>query len=117
MMVMSCGGWSCVTCGLPGWVLDRAVPESRHLRRNIRAWGPVCRVAAAVDRRRKDHGAMGEFLKGVRRYLSPEKRVPRRRDFVGRMCVIRTGRVDKSFGQAEAPPQPRSAALIEARNQ
>ncbi|HXA58695.1 MAG TPA: hypothetical protein VNW94_05985 [Streptosporangiaceae bacterium] len=70
-----------------------------------------------MDRRRKDHGAMGEFLKGVRRYLSPEKKVPRRRDFVGRMCVIRTGRVDERFGQAEVRAEDGSVALIEVRNQ
>jgi hypothetical protein len=32
--------------------------------------------------------------------MLPDEKVPSRRDFIGRMCVIRTGRVDLEFGQA-----------------
>ncbi|MBG0828263.1 DUF1449 family protein [Planomonospora sp. ID67723] len=45
----------------------------------------------------------------------PKERVPSRADFVGRMCVIRTGRVSRSFGQAEVTSADGSSALIQVR--
>lgn len=38
-----------------------------------------------------------------------------RRDFVGRMCVIRTTWVDRTFGQAEVRAADGSAANIQVR--
>jgi hypothetical protein len=38
-----------------------------------------------------------------------------RRDFVGRMCVIRTSWVDEQFGQAEVRADDGSAANIQVR--
>ncbi len=38
-----------------------------------------------------------------------------RRDFVGRMCVIRTTWVDRAFGQAEVRAADGSAANIQVR--
>jgi hypothetical protein len=49
------------------------------------------------------------------RYMIPEEILPSRRDFVGRMCVIRTGRVDLTFGQAEVRAADGSAAVIQVR--
>jgi hypothetical protein len=40
---------------------------------------------------------------------------PSRRDFVGRGCVIRTGRVGPDFGQAEVRAEDGSAALVQVR--
>ncbi|GAA3444628.1 hypothetical protein [Planomonospora venezuelensis] len=45
----------------------------------------------------------------------PKERVPSRADFVGRTCVIRTGRVSGTFGQAEATSADGSSALIQVR--
>ncbi|MEV5704432.1 hypothetical protein [Actinoallomurus sp. NPDC052274] len=51
------------------------------------------------------------------RYMIPEEVLPSRRDFVGRMCVIRTSRVDLTFGQAEVRAADGSAAVIQVRQQ
>lgn len=40
---------------------------------------------------------------------------PSRADFVGRTCVIRTGRVSGSFGQAEVTAADGSSALVQVR--
>ncbi|GIH89983.1 DUF1449 family protein [Planobispora siamensis] len=45
----------------------------------------------------------------------PKERVPSRADFVGRTCVIRTGRVSRDFGQAEVTAADGSSALIQVR--
>ncbi|WP_424534788.1 hypothetical protein ACOZ38_31945 [Sphaerisporangium viridialbum] len=42
-------------------------------------------------------------------------RAPSRNDFVGRICVIRTGRVGADFGQAEARASDGSSAVIQVR--
>jgi hypothetical protein len=52
----------------------------------------------------------------LRRALT-EEQVPSRRDFVGRMCVIRTGRVDLAFGQATVRAADGSSAVIQVRQQ
>ncbi len=51
------------------------------------------------------------------RYLVPDERVPSRHDFVGRMCVIRTRRVDLTFGQADVRAADGAAAVIQVRQQ
>ncbi|GGL07515.1 hypothetical protein [Planomonospora parontospora] len=45
----------------------------------------------------------------------PKERVPSRADFVGRTCVIRTGRVGRDFGQAEVTSPDGSSALVQVR--
>jgi hypothetical protein len=40
---------------------------------------------------------------------------PSRRDFLGRECVIRTGRVSSDFGQAEVTAEDGSSAIIQVR--
>jgi hypothetical protein len=40
---------------------------------------------------------------------------PSRADFVGRQCVIRTGRVSADFGQAEVTAEDGSSAVIQVR--
>ncbi|MFF2087285.1 hypothetical protein ACFVVM_26225 [Nocardia sp. NPDC058176] len=40
---------------------------------------------------------------------------PSLQDFVGRMCVVRTGRVDEEFGQAELTADDGSSAVIQVR--
>ncbi|GAA3971743.1 hypothetical protein GCM10022630_12730 [Thermobifida alba] len=49
-----------------------------------------------------------------RRFL-PGGREPSRHDFVGRVCVVRTGRVGTDFGQAEVTAADGSTALIQVR--
>jgi hypothetical protein len=40
---------------------------------------------------------------------------PSRNDFVGRICVVRTGRVDAGFGQAEVTADDGSSAIVQVR--
>jgi len=42
-------------------------------------------------------------------------RSPSRNDFVGRICVVRTGRVDAGFGQAEVTADDGSSAIVQVR--
>jgi hypothetical protein len=42
-------------------------------------------------------------------------RAPSRNDFVGRVCVVRTGRVDADFGQAEVTAADGSSAIVQVR--
>lgn len=49
------------------------------------------------------------------RYMLPDEKVPSRRDFIGRMCVIRTGRVDLEFGQATVRAADGSLSTIQVR--
>lgn len=39
----------------------------------------------------------------------------RRRDLIGRLCVVRTGRVDHEFGQAEVVDAEKSTHLVQVR--
>lgn len=54
------------------------------------------------------------LVRPLRRLLPPED-VPTRRDFVGRTCVIRTGRVSRDFGQAEVTAPDGSSAIVQVR--
>ncbi|MFJ3215713.1 hypothetical protein ACIPLC_07335 [Kitasatospora sp. NPDC086801] len=47
--------------------------------------------------------------------LFPEDRPATRGDFVGRVCVIRTGRVTADFGQAEVTAEDGSTATVQVR--
>ncbi|GAB2595936.1 hypothetical protein GCM10027168_30820 [Streptomyces capparidis] len=47
--------------------------------------------------------------------LLPAEPGPSRRDFVGLTCVIRTGRVDGAFGQAEVTARDGSTAVVQVR--
>jgi hypothetical protein len=49
------------------------------------------------------------------RFLPTPAPPPSRRDFVGRACVIRTGRVGPDFGQAEVHAADGSSALVQVR--
>lgn len=49
------------------------------------------------------------------RYVLPEPDVSSRNDFVGRMCVIRTGTVTERFGQAEVHSADGASALVQVR--
>jgi hypothetical protein len=49
------------------------------------------------------------------RHLFPDEPGPSRHDFVGRTCVIRTGRVAADFGQAEVTAPDGSTALVQVR--
>jgi hypothetical protein len=51
----------------------------------------------------------------LRRIMPAPAPSPSRRDFVGRACVIRTGRVGPDFGQAEVRADDGSAALVQVR--
>lgn len=50
----------------------------------------------------------------IRRML-PDRPAPSRMDFVGRPCVVRTGRVGPDFGQAEVTADDGSTAIIQVR--
>lgn len=54
------------------------------------------------------------ILLPLRRTASREQ-LPSRTDFVGRTCVIRTGRVGRDFGQAEVTAADGSSALVQVR--
>lgn len=49
------------------------------------------------------------------RRLFPHVRPPSREDFVGRLCVIRTGGVTDRFGQAEVAAPDGSTAVVQVR--
>jgi hypothetical protein len=49
------------------------------------------------------------------RRLLPDGPSASRTDFVGRMCVVRTGRVGRDFGQAEVTASDGSSALVQVR--
>ncbi|MFE9449853.1 hypothetical protein [Streptomyces sp. NPDC006739] len=49
------------------------------------------------------------------RHLFPDVPAPSRRDFVGLTCTIRTGRVDRGFGQAEVRAADGSSAVVQVR--
>jgi hypothetical protein len=65
--------------------------------------------------------ALGSAWLCTRVLISPLRRVfhaaraTSRRDFVGRPCVIRTGRVGADFGQAEVTDDDGSTALVQVR--
>ncbi|MFI1014407.1 hypothetical protein [Streptomyces sp. NPDC020965] len=47
--------------------------------------------------------------------LFPDEPGPSRQDFIGLTCVIRTGRVDAVFGQAEVRARDGSTAVVQVR--
>ncbi|WP_431962409.1 hypothetical protein [Actinacidiphila sp. bgisy160] len=49
------------------------------------------------------------------RRLVPRERAPSRTDFVGKVCVVRTGRVSAGFGQAEVTADDGSTAVLQVR--
>lgn len=49
------------------------------------------------------------------RHLFPDVRPPSREDFVGQLCVIRTGTVTARFGQAEVTATDGSTAVVQVR--
>ncbi|MYS20194.1 hypothetical protein GA0115240_11728 [Streptomyces sp. DvalAA-14] len=49
------------------------------------------------------------------RHLFPQERAPSREDFLGRICVIRTGSVTARFGQAEVAAPDGSTAILQVR--
>lgn len=49
------------------------------------------------------------------RRLFPNERAPSREDFVGLLCVVRTGRVTGGFGQAEVTAPDGSSAVVQVR--
>ncbi|GIF25147.1 hypothetical protein BJ973_007401 [Actinoplanes tereljensis] len=51
----------------------------------------------------------------VLRRFAPVGTDPSRTDFVGRTCVIRTGRVTSTFGQAEVHAEDGSSAIVQVR--
>lgn len=49
------------------------------------------------------------------RRLFPDRKEPSRHDFVGQRCVVRTGRADATFGQAEVTASDGSSAVVQVR--
>lgn len=56
-------------------------------------------------------GRVGNLLRPI---FVPTRHI-KRRDLVGRLCTVRTGRVDRGFGQAEVVDGERSTHLIQIR--
>lgn len=56
----------------------------------------------------------GALVRPLRR-LAPAEQGISRSDFVGRVCVVRTGRVDSDFGQAEVTADDGSSAVVQVR--
>lgn len=54
------------------------------------------------------------LLRPLRRFARPEEGISHA-EFVGRVCVIRTGRVDARFGQAEVAAPDGATALVQVR--
>ncbi|GAA3398726.1 hypothetical protein [Cryptosporangium minutisporangium] len=54
------------------------------------------------------------LVRPLRRFF-PDEVVASRSDFLGQVCVIRTGRVDAQFGQAEVTAEDGSSALVQVR--
>lgn len=55
------------------------------------------------------------LLRRLGRRAMPPERVASRTDFVGRTCVVRTGRVGPDFGQAEVAAEDGSTAIVQVR--
>jgi hypothetical protein len=55
------------------------------------------------------------FLVVPLRRMFPDTPAPSRADFVGSVCVIRTGRVARNFGQAEVAAADGSTAIVQVR--
>ncbi|WP_053684831.1 hypothetical protein [Streptomyces sp. WM4235] len=51
----------------------------------------------------------------LRGFFQPDEPPPSRQDFIGLVCVIRTGRVDDRFGQAEVAAADGSTAIVQVR--
>ncbi|MET9344124.1 MULTISPECIES: hypothetical protein [unclassified Nonomuraea] len=49
------------------------------------------------------------------RRLFPDRKEPSRHDFVGQRCVVRTGRADATFGQAEVTAPDGASAVVQVR--
>ncbi|GAA4896847.1 OB-fold-containig protein [Streptomonospora salina] len=92
---------------LVGTVLIDSLSDTSPL---MIALGLVVLVAAVVIA----WGVTSAIAMGVRAFLPPERQ-SRGADFVGRTCVVRTGRVDRDFGQAEISAGEGSSSLIEVR--
>ncbi|MET8749681.1 hypothetical protein ABZW32_06280 [Streptomyces sp. NPDC004667] len=60
-------------------------------------------------------GATGLLRRPLRRVFRPDDPPPSRQDFIGRIAVIRTGRVDARFGQAEVAADDGSTAIVQVR--
>ncbi|GAB3439886.1 hypothetical protein GCM10027570_04710 [Streptomonospora sediminis] len=92
---------------LVGTVLIDSFPVSSPL---MIALGLVVLVAAVIIA----WGVTSAVVMGLRKLL-PAEHQRRGTDFVGRTCVVRTGRVDRDFGQAEISGGDGSSSLIEVR--
>ncbi|WP_123817022.1 hypothetical protein [Kitasatospora cineracea] len=66
--------------------------------------------------------AIGSAWAGTKASVRPlarlfrRERAARRHDFVGRICVVRTGRVTGDFGQAEVSAEDGSSAVVQVRS-
>lgn len=121
-------GGMIATLGLGGVPLMIALSMWITLSWLIAMIGTIVLAALAVD------GVVGVLLRvallvvallgglvGTRLVIVPIRRAipaavePSRRDFVGRTCVIRTGSVSETFGQAEITSDDGSSAIIQVR--
>ncbi|MFG2973883.1 hypothetical protein ACGFYY_12855 [Streptomyces sp. NPDC048331] len=60
-------------------------------------------------------GVTGLLVRPLRRVFQPDDPPPSRQDFIGQIAVVRTGRVDARFGQAEVAAADGSTAVVQVR--
>lgn len=76
------------------------------------AWAAPAVLAVAVTA----GWAAARVARALGRRLLPPERHSSRAGLVGRMCVIRTGRVDASFGQAEVTGDDGATLVVQVRS-
>ncbi|MDY0810622.1 hypothetical protein [Kitasatospora purpeofusca] len=77
--------------------------------------GPAARTAVLAAALATAWVVTRAVLRAVVRRLPREQAVSRS-DFVGRLCVVRTGRVGPDFGQAEVTAEDGSSAVVQVRS-
>ncbi|MCX4758633.1 hypothetical protein [Kitasatospora purpeofusca] len=77
--------------------------------------GPAARSAVLATALASAWAGTRAALRPIARRL-PRERAASRSDFVGRLCVVRTGRVGADFGQAEVTAQDGSSAVVQVRS-
>lgn len=81
-------------------------------RAGLGGWSGAGVLVLAVLAARTATAVLVRPLRGV---FGPDVPPPSRQDFLGQTCVIRTGRVDTGFGQAEVAAADGSTALVQVR--
>ncbi|MFI6644259.1 hypothetical protein [Streptomyces sp. NPDC050504] len=97
-----------------GWFAALAGTVLLH-RLDLDGWAGRAAGAGALLGALVVAGAATKLLVRPLKPLFPDEPEPSRADFVGLTCVIRTGRVDEGFGQAEVAARDGSTAIVQVR--